>query len=209
MVVAKPKGCVASAISRTRCTRLRPRHALACVDFDPVHPREFDHHAAIAHTESGSVMASAAHRQWQILMVGKIEHARDIWRTSAAHDQRRTPIECEVENQACRFVVGRLRCDYLPANLGNKFSNRRRIGWSGIRFACFEHSPLPGKPLKGASAKGRCRECRLLDELSSSPERHIRLHQLTAASLTYELCKRRPSLEFALVIRLDILRIEQ
>ena len=82
-------------------TCLCPRHALACVDFHPVHPGEIDHHAAIAHAGSGSVMASATHRHGQILVLGEFKRPRDVGRTGTANDQRRTPIECAVEDQAC------------------------------------------------------------------------------------------------------------
>jgi hypothetical protein len=74
-------------------------------------------------------MASATHRQRQILVLGEFKRPRYVGRTDAANDQRRTPIECTVENQARRFVVGRLRCNYVAVNLGNKFSDRRRIKW--------------------------------------------------------------------------------
>src|SRR5580704_13934174 len=49
--------CVVQVAHQRTC--LCPGHALARVDFDPVHPGEVDDHAAIAHAESGSVMAPA------------------------------------------------------------------------------------------------------------------------------------------------------
>ncbi len=197
--MARPKRCVALVQIAYQRTCLCPGNALACVDFDPVHTGEIDHQAAIAHAESGSVMASATHRQRQILVLGEFKRSRDVGRTGTANDQRRTPIECAVENQACRFIVGRLRCDYVPANLGTKFSDRRCIERSGILFACFEDPPSASKHLNRTPVKRRSGERRLLDELSSSSERHIRLHQLSAASLTCELRKRHSHLEFAFV----------
>jgi hypothetical protein len=129
-------------------------------------------------------MASATHRQRQILVLGEFKRPRDVGRTGTANDERGTTIESTVENQACRFIVGCLRCDYLPAHLGSKFSDCSPIDRSGILVACFEQSPRPGKCLNRASAKGRCRERRLLDETSSSRERHKRLHQLSPVIAT-------------------------
>jgi len=87
-------------------------------------------------------------------------------------------------NVALVSKVARLRCDDVPANLGSKFSDRRRVERRHILTARCEHSPRPGKRLHRASAKGRCRQRRLLHELSSSSERHIQLPQFMAASVT-------------------------
>ena len=98
--------CVVQVVYQRTC--LCPGHALACVDFDPVHPvhpGEIDHHAAIAHAESGSVMASATHRQRQILVLGEFKRPRDVGRTSAANDHRRTLIECVSPHCIVRTVV--------------------------------------------------------------------------------------------------------
>jgi hypothetical protein len=121
-------------------------------------------------------MATATHCQRQILLLSEFQRPHQVGRVGTANDQRRTPIECAVENQACRFIVGRLRCDDMPANLGNKFSDRRHIGRSGILFGCFEHSPRPGKRSHGASGESRSRERSLLEELSSSRQRHFCFH---------------------------------
>jgi hypothetical protein len=96
-VVAEALRCVVQVAYQRTC--LCPGHALACFDFDPVHPGEIDHHAAIAHAEPGSVMAT--HRQWHILALDKIESQSDVGCAGTAHDQRRTLIECAVEDQAC------------------------------------------------------------------------------------------------------------
>jgi len=118
-------------------------------------------------------MASATHCQRQILVRSEFHRPHDVGRVGTANDRRRTRIEYAVENQACRFIVGRLRCDDTPANLGNKFSDRGRIGRSGILFRCFERSPRPGKRSHGASGESRSRERSLLEELSSSRQRHF------------------------------------
>jgi hypothetical protein len=56
----------------------------------------------------------------------------------------------------------------VPANLGNKFSDRRHIERSRILFACFEDPPRSSKLLNRVPVKRRCGQRRLLDELSSS-----------------------------------------
>src|SRR5580700_393320 len=117
------------------CTGLCSGHALALVDCDSVHSREINYHAAIAHAEPSSVVASATHGQRQILALRKIECACDVRRAGAANDQRRTPIECEIENQARRLIVGHLWGDHVSGNLGSQIPNCRRIERSCILLA--------------------------------------------------------------------------
>jgi hypothetical protein len=137
-------------------TGFRAGHSFAGVDFHSFHCGEIDHHAAVAHPVPETAVASTAHRQRQILAPSKIESSRYVRRTGTANDHRRTPIECAVENQASRFIVRRLRCDYVPANLGNKFSDRRRIKRSRILFACFEDPPRVSKSADRAPIKRGC-----------------------------------------------------
>jgi hypothetical protein len=77
---------------------LRTGHAFAGVDFDAVHRGKIDHHTAIAHAESGAIMASATHRDRQATILRKLERPGDIRRSGAAHDHHGMPIECAVED---------------------------------------------------------------------------------------------------------------
>src|ERR1700693_4101132 len=117
-------------------------------------------------------MASASHRQGQILVLSEFKRARYVGGTRAANDQSRMPVKGSVEDQARRVIVRRFRCDYVPTDLGNKFSNCRRVGRSAF-LPVGEHLLRPGKRFKRVSAKGRGSERSLLDELSSSREGHI------------------------------------
>ena len=68
----------------------------------------------------------------------------------------RKPIECAVENQSRRFVIGRPRYDQVAANLGSKRSDLRGIHRSHILLACCKNSSHSGKHLDSAfTERGR------------------------------------------------------
>jgi hypothetical protein len=81
-------------------TSLGTGHPFLGVDLDSLHFRQVDHQAAVACSESGGAMASAAHCQGQTLALAKIKSPRDVRRACAAHNQRRVPIVCAIADQA-------------------------------------------------------------------------------------------------------------
>jgi hypothetical protein len=105
-------GCPVQIAHERTC--LCTGYAPACVDFDPVHPGEIDHQAAVAHAESDAIMASTPHRQWQIVVLGKVERVRDIIRAGTPHDQCRMQIERAIEDKPGRFVLTCLRRNDTP-----------------------------------------------------------------------------------------------
>jgi hypothetical protein len=136
-------------------------------------------------------MASSTHREWQLLVLSEFKRSRNVERAGTANNQRRTPIERLVENQACRLILRRIRSDYATANLGSELSDHPRVDRGSILVTRFEDPRALGKRLDWMTASCCCGERRLLDELSSSSERHIRLHnsqpQLLPASFARDI----------------------
>ena len=92
------------------------------------------------------------------------------------------------------FVLGAVRCDYMADNLGTSF--RIAAASSGAAF-CSRASKIRralAKHLNWASASSAAANAAWLDELSSSSERHIRLHnsqpQLLPASFARDIQSR-------------------
>src|SRR5215469_91421 len=118
-------------------------------------------------------MASAAHGQRHTLPLAKIESPRNVGRADAAHDQRWMPmIECGIIDQTRRFIVGRIRRDQVAGNFGSKLPDRRWIKWSSILPACSDDPSPTSKHRYRAHTEGCTSKRRLLNELSSSGERH-------------------------------------
>src|SRR5713226_6127222 len=90
------------------------------------------------------------------------------------------PIECPVENQACRFVLRPFRRDYMASNFSSELADHRRIDGSRVLFAGFEDWPRCHKRFNWAPANRRCGKRRLLDEVSSGNKRHIQLRHIYA-----------------------------
>src|SRR6516225_4963205 len=118
-------------------------------------------------------MSSATHSYRYPLSLGKVENSRNVGRVGAAYDQSRMPIVCTIGDQARGSISRGIWGNHVPGNLRSQLPDGRRIERSGILFACFGHPLRFIEHLNRTPAEGGGSECRLLDELSSSNERHI------------------------------------
>ena len=111
-------------------TALGAREPRIGVDRDGTHRREVDHEPVVDDAVPGRVVAASAHRDLQLLCAGEVERRRDVGRTRATRDQRRSAVDQGVV-AAPRGVVFRVsRLDdgagERPPELGDAFHTLSR-----------------------------------------------------------------------------------
>jgi len=67
-----------------QCTGLSTSCAPRGIDFHPIHGRQIEHDAAIAHAESSASVTAAAHGHRQVVLPSEIQRPgdRDRWRSA-------------------------------------------------------------------------------------------------------------------------------
>jgi hypothetical protein len=101
-------------VLRGRTVQLAPRHpalgphgASVRVDLNALHLGQIDHHGVICDREARDVVATTAHADLEAGAAGESDGLGDVIGRSAAHDQRRPPVNHPVVDPAGVLVPGR------------------------------------------------------------------------------------------------------
>ena len=105
IVVASPNACV----SRSNSPMVRPGSARTVragrIDANALHGREIDHQPVIADRLACDAVTAATHRHWKTVLTGEADAGDHVGRAGASRDERGTPIDDPVEDDARRIVT--------------------------------------------------------------------------------------------------------
>jgi hypothetical protein len=72
---------------------LGPRGTRDGIDPDPLHEREIEHEAGIAHRVAGHVVSPAPDGEDEFVLAGEVHGGDDVGHPGTAHDQRRVAVD--------------------------------------------------------------------------------------------------------------------
>jgi hypothetical protein len=116
-VVARPKTWVSRSNSPQVRAGFGASRALHRIDAYVLDQRQVNHEAPIADRVTRDVVATAAHRDEQIVGAGELDRRDDVGHSGAADDERRVFVDHRVPDFAGRFVGGSAGHSNAPRTL--------------------------------------------------------------------------------------------